>query len=233
MLPVSTVFGFVGFGLTVLQEAATVDAYLESMPGASIQGLSSEALMTRDGFENPVGVGGYLYLDFIPVVDLELDFQVSFATYAFNYSVNAAGTQLASTPDDAEFAYARGSAYLTVRKKLFGVGVPILGGVKLHAGGGLNFHQTAPYMSIGMMEDLLGDQMFEDFSADPEDMQDRMIEYVEDNLESATGFHVQAGVQLKLLVLDAFLNYRYTIAKDIYPDSNGFGALNLRLGIGF
>jgi hypothetical protein len=34
-------------------------------------------------------------------------------------------------------------------------------------------------------------------------------------------------------MLDSFLNYRYTIAKDVVPGSNGFGALNLRVGLGF
>jgi pyruvate,orthophosphate dikinase len=34
-------------------------------------------------------------------------------------------------------------------------------------------------------------------------------------------------------MLDSFLNYRYTIAKDVVPGAKGFGALNLRVGLGF
>ncbi|MBC8403262.1 MAG: hypothetical protein H8E14_17390 [Candidatus Marinimicrobia bacterium] len=226
-VPMTTSFGFIGFGLTVLQEMGSVDGYEESMT----EGIS-EARFTRDAFENPVGFGGYLYLDFIPVIDLEVDFQVAAATYAFSFGTYASNVLLAETPPDAEFAYARGSFYLTARKKLLGVGVPILGGIKLHAGGGLNFHKTAPYMSIDLMQELLGDELYNDF-ADQSAMEDKIIKYVEDNLESQTGIHLQAGVQLKLLILDMFVNYRYTIAKDVFEDQSGFGALNFRLGIGF
>ncbi|MFH1853039.1 MAG: hypothetical protein ABIA75_11915 [Candidatus Neomarinimicrobiota bacterium] len=226
LLPLAPAYGFIGFGLTVLQEMAAVDAYSES----STSGLST-AMLTRDAFENPAGVGGYLYLDFLPFIDLEADFQVALGTYKFNFSTLLSGTEIASTPDDAEFAYARGSAYITVRKKLIGVGVPILGGIKLHAGGGLNFHSTAPYMSIAMMEELLGDDMYASF--DGAEMEEKIIAYVEDNMENQTGIHFQAGIQLKLLILDAFVNYRYTIAKDVYAGQDGFGALNIRLGLGF
>lgn len=226
IIPVSPTFAFVGFGLSLGQEMATVDGYSNSLSEDNY-----EAVMTRGGFENPYSLGGYLYLDFIPFIDLEADFNLSAATYDFNFSNYASDVLLASTPDDAEFTYARGSAYLTARKKLLGVGLPILGGVKIHAGGGMNFHRTAPYMSIDMMQNLLGDDLYASFVA--QTMQDKIIEYVEDNLESATGLHIQAGIQVKLLVLDTFVNYRYTIAKDIFPDQNGFGALNIRLGLGF
>jgi len=225
VVPMSSSFGFIGFGLTVLQEMGSVGDYSESMT----EGLL-EATFTREAFENPVGIGGYLYLDFIPVIDLEVDFQVAAATYAFNFSNYASGVLLASTPSEAEFVYARGSFYLTARKKLVGVGVPILGGIKVHAGGGLNFHKTAPYMSIDLMQELLGNDLYAEF--DQSAMEDKILDYVEDNLESATGIHFQAGVQLKLLILDMFVNYRYTIAKDVFEDKSGFGALNLRLGIG-
>ena len=224
-VPMSSSFGFIGFGLTVLQEMGSVGDYSESMSEGIL-----EATFTRDAFENPVGVGGYLYLDFIPVIDLEVDFQVALATYAFNFSNYASGLQLATTPPEAEFAYVRGSFYLTARKKLVGVGVPILGGIKVHAGGGLNFHKTAPYMSIKMMQEMLGDDLYASF--DTGAMEDKILDYVEDNLESQTGIHFQVGVQLKLLILDTFINYRYTIAKDVFEDQAGFGALNIRLGIG-
>ncbi|MFH1853179.1 MAG: hypothetical protein ABIA75_12630, partial [Candidatus Neomarinimicrobiota bacterium] len=187
LLPLAPAYGFIGFGLTVLQEMAAVDAYSESQTSAL-----GTAILTRDAFENPAGVGGYLYLDFLPFVDLEADFQVALGTYKFNFSNYLPnGVFIAGTPDAAEFAYARGSAYITVRKKLIGVGVPILGGIKLHAGGGLNFHSTAPYMSIAMMEELLGDDMYASF--DGAEMEDKIVEYVKDNIENQTGVHFQAG----------------------------------------
>ncbi|MBC8491689.1 MAG: hypothetical protein H8D42_03935 [Candidatus Marinimicrobia bacterium] len=64
-------------------------------------------------------------------------------------------------------------------------------------------------------------------------MEDKIVDYIKENAETNTGFHAQIGVQLKLLVLDSFIYYRYVISKDLYPDTNGFGTLNLRIGLGF
>jgi len=233
IVPMSFSYGFIGFGLTVGQEMATVDGVLESMD-KSESGLNYTTSMDRMGFEDPILVGGYLYLDFIPVIDLEVDFQLAIGEYDFEF-YNTIVNPITNATDVfstglVPFAYARGSFYLTARKKLFGVGVPILGGIKLHAGGGLNFHSTAPYASIDMMEELLGDDLYESF--DQAAMEDKIITYMEDNLESQAGIHFQAGIQLKLLILDTFINYRYTIAKDVYLDQGGFGALNIRIGMG-
>ena len=54
-----------------------------------------------------------------------------------------------------------------------------------------------------------------------------------DNYLSSSGFHIQGGLQFKLLMLDSFLFYRHVIAEDVIPGAKGFGSLNLRLGMGF
>ena len=59
------------------------------------------------------------------------------------------------------------------------------------------------------------------------------IDYVKENTDSKSGFHIQGGLQFKLLMLDSFLFYRHVIAEDVIPGAKGFGSLNLRLGMGF
>ncbi|MBL7067845.1 MAG: hypothetical protein ISS29_08360 [Candidatus Marinimicrobia bacterium] len=222
---ISSAFGFIGFGLYGLQDMVTVEGHQSDQ----VEGVVM-VLMDRQGFENPYGLGGYIYLDFIPFIDIEADVQATFSKYTFNFQ-NYANSVLLVETGEVDFAYARISGFLTVRRKLIGLSLPVLGGVKLHAGGGLNFHKSVPFASINMMEDLLGDDLFNAFEASS--MEDKIVDYIKENAETNTGFHAQIGVQLKLLVLDSFIYYRYVISKDLYPDTNGFGTLNLRIGLGF
>ena len=62
---------------------------------------------------------------------------------------------------------------------------------------------------------------------------DKLISYLKDNKVSSTGFHIQIGVQFKLLMLDSFFYYRQVFADKVIPDAKGFGSLNFRLGMGF
>ncbi len=218
-VPLSTSFGFIGFGALGLSEMGSADAgtYTEG------SGLTM-VTMDRDGFDGVLGVGGYLYLDFIPIVDLEFEFQAAGAEYDFQF-----GNQFIDL--DQPFGWARASGYITARKNLLKFGVPVLGGIKLQAGGGLNFHSSTPLASIDMVETLLGgDLVGGDLSE--EALKDNLKDYLKENKIDASGLHFQVGVQIKLLALDTFLFYRLTMAKDVYADQDSFGSLNLRLGFG-
>ena len=83
-----------------------------------------------------------------------------------------------------------------------------------------------------MVTNLLGGDLL---NADPSALDENLEDYLtnEDNYLESTGIHVQAGLQFIILMLDSFLNYRYTNAKDVVPGAKGFGALNLRVGLGF
>jgi hypothetical protein len=67
---------------------------------------------------------------------------------------------------------------------------------------------------------------------DPSALEDNLEDYLKDNTIDATGIHIQTGLQFKLLMLDTFLNFRYTIVDDVVPDAGGFGSVNFRLGFG-
>lgn len=218
-LPLKTTKAFVGFGVYGGYDMASVSA------GTYTEGTGLTAVsMDRDGFDNAFGGGGYLYIDAIPFIDLEADLDIAANSYQFQFT-NAAGSL-----DPVDFGWARTSGYLTVRRKIFGLGLPIVGGAKLHAGGGVNMHYITPLSDIDMVTELLGGDLV---NGSVDNLEDNIVDYLNENKIAAQGVHFQVGLQLKLFVLDAFLNYRYTIADDIFPDQSSFGSLNLRLGLGF
>ena len=215
LIPWSSALGVVGFGVQGGQSILTVASSISSKDGADL---------TTTEFANPLSGGGYLYIDAIPVIDLEADFSVSFKKYTFDFE-NEEGV---SGPYD--FGWADFSIYLSAGKKIVGIGIPLLAKAKLFYGGGYNMHTVTPLMSMDLMESALGG----DLTADPINLsEDDLIDFLKENQVNSSGFHIQSGLQFKVLMLDTFLFYRHTFAKDVIPGQDHFGSLNLRMGLGF
>ena len=215
LIPWSSALGVVGFGVQGGQSILTVASSISSKDGADL---------TTTEFANPLSGGGYLYIDAIPVIDLEADFSVSFKKYTFDFE-NEEGV---SGPYD--FGWADFSIYLSAGKKIVGIGIPLLAKAKLFYGGGYNMHTVTPLMSMDLMESALGG----DLTADPINLsEDDLIDFLKENQVKTSGFHIQSGLQFKILMLDTFLVYRHTFTKDVIPGQDHFGSLNLRMGLGF
>ena len=217
MLPAS-IFAIGGFGLQVGQGMVTVGATESDRD----LGLGIKAVMTTTEFSNPIAVGGYIYIDAIPFIDLEADINIVGQKYDFGFN----------NPTEIgpyEFGWASSSAYLTIRKSALGLSIPILAKAKLFYGGGYNQHMVTPLMTIDLMEEMMGG----DLAADPTNISEEdLIKFLDENKIESSGIHVQAGLQFKVLMLDSFLFYRHTFAKDLVPDADAFGSVNLRLGFG-
>ncbi len=185
------------------------------------------ATVTTGEFSNPMQFGVYLYIDAIPFIDIEVDAQATWSEYTFDFS-NTFGGPDGTTVGPYDSYWGGVSTYITLRKKLIGFGIPLLGGAKIHAGGGYNMHSFGPLANLKLVEDLMGD-----LSAEPEFNEKKLVEFVKDNKVDINGFHVQAGLQFKLLMLDSFLIYRQTFGgfEDVI-DAKSFGSINLRLGFG-
>ena len=218
VLPFNSASALVGFGLQLGQGMFSV---AQSSPETGNPLIK----LTNGAFDNSFNVGAYLYVDAIPFIDLEVDFNASFNGYDIDFE-NALGP-MGTIP----FGWVSASTYFTARKKIVGFSIPLLAATKVHAGGGINTHVTTPIATVDMVTELLGGSL----TNDPSELEKNLEEYLtnEDNYLESTGIHVQAGLQFKILMLDSFLNYRYTIAKDVVPGAKGFGALNLRVGLGF
>ncbi len=178
--------------------------------------------VTTGEFANPLNLGVYLYLDVLPIVDLEADIQLTASEYDFEFT-NALGT---AGPYNGYWGGV--STYITVRKKIFGLGIPFLGGGNLFAGGGYNMHTFAPLADLSLVESLMGD-----LTEEPTFSEDDLVDFVNENKIDKSGFHVQAGFQFKLLMIDTFVFYRQSFGEfeDIVGEES-FGSLNIRLGLG-
>ena len=201
-----------GIGLQLGQGAFTV---------ASSQDTNSFATLSTGEFSNPISFGGFLYLDLFSDFSLEAELQLTASEYEFEFT-NALGT---AGPYSGYWGGA--STYFTVRKEIFGLGIPFLGGGNLFVGGGYNMHTFAPLADLSLVESLMGD-----LTDDPSFSEDELVDFIKENKIDKTGFHVQAGFQFKLLMIDTFVYYRHSFGEfeDIIGEES-FGSLNLRLGL--
>ena len=204
-----------GIGLQLGQGAFTI---------ASTEDIDDSGLITvtTSEFSNPISFGGFLYLDLFSDFSLEAELQLTASEYEFEFT-NALGT---AGPYKGYWGGA--STYFTVRKEIFGLGIPFLGGGNLFVGGGYNMHTFAPLADLSLVESLMGD-----LSEEPTFSEDDLIEFVKENKIDKNGFHIQAGFQFKLLMLDTFVFYRHSFGEfeDIVGEES-FGSLNIRLGLG-
>ena len=217
----SQVFAIVGFGLNLNKSMYSVT---ESTSSLMVQNIEV-ATITQHEFENGLGIGGYLYIDAIPMVDLDIEGSLIISPYKFSFN-NAALTSI----DKQQFGWVDASGYITLQKKLLKLSIPFLAKAKLTAGAGVNSHSSTPMVDQNMMETVMGGaNNLESGTLDT----DELIKFLNENKVSSKGFHIQTGVQFKLLMLDSFLFYRQVIVDDVIPGAKGFGSLNLRLGMGF
>jgi len=220
----SSIFAIVGLGLSVNQSMFSVGSSSNPLlidnpvPGLDPLEVGS---FTHHGFENGFGFGGYLYLDIIPVIDLDVEVNTVGNLYNFSF-INPV-----SNLDSVQFAYAAANTYITIQKSVFDLGIPFLARANLYAGLGYNQHVGTPMIDQEMLTTVVGGNI-ETGEID----EDALIDYLKENKLEATGFHVQAGLQMHLLTFDVFAYYRYTMAKDVIPGNNGFGSFNVRFGFG-
>ena len=218
----SQVFAIAGFG-------AYGDFDLLKYPDGSSGDLDNNGVK-YNGFDNAKGFGFLFYIDAIPVVDLEAD--IEFVGNLYEYTPYLLG--IAQTSQ--ELPWGRVSTYVTIRKEILGLSIPLLAKAQLYGGVGFNKHKVVPIMTADVIKDALGGDDLEAalklFEADTEEGAKDLAKSMLDNVEDVSGFHLQAGVRGKLLMFNAFVNARYTIAKDVIPGKRGFPSLWIGLALG-
>ena len=182
--------------------------------------------LTGGGFEGAQLGGLFVYIDAIPFIDLEASFETTVSPYDLSFNNPVVD------PLDAEFGWARLSQYYTARKKVFGLGLPILGGGAIHVGGGINSHQTSKLADRELMTSILGDLATGGAGMDLESAVTDFVQN-EDNWTEGSGIHVQAGLQVKVVTFSAFVNYRLTMAEDVVPGAKSFSSMWAGLAFGF
>jgi len=217
-LPTS-IFAIGGFGLSVNSSTFSVDAGSSDLMVENIKVGS----FSYDSFENGGGIGGYLYLDIIPVVDLDIEYNFTGQVYNFTFE-NAV-----TTAEPQEFAFLAGSMFITIQKPIFDLGIPFLAKAKLYGGLGMNTNKSTPMVNQEMLEEVFGgasnlENGAYDYNA--------VTDYLSENAVETSGFHIDAGIFFKVLTFSGSVYYRQVMADDAIPGNKGFGSMNFRIGLG-
>lgn len=201
----SNLFAIAGIGLYGNYDMFSYPTQLDDQNGLTVN---------SDSFDNAFGVSGFIYVDFLPI-DIELSGEKVGNVYNFQ-------TDPGIKP--GKFPWGRTSVYGTIRKKVIGLGIPLLAKAQLNVGGGVNGHWVTPPLTVGFFEEAFGvvaeNALEQDFSSTSRVK--TLADYVKENYKEAIGFHVQAGIQAKVLVMNLFVTARYTLAKDVIKDASGF-----------
>ena len=202
LMIVGLIFPLGGFGMSGISNIYAIDKNTE------IEGDFS-LISESNGLEN--GFNFFIYFDALPK-DLAIEYN---REYRFQL-INAKLTYGELSSIAAEMSSYRTSDYLTLKKEVFGLSIPFLAKAALHLGGGVNQHNSV-VPSITLLKDILDEEnlsdLYTDFNPDDIDTGDFMKALV-NHSNDATGLHIQAGVQGKLLILNAFINARYTFIMD-------------------
>lgn len=192
--------------------------------------------VVNSGFDNAQGGGFFVYLDLpkLPVVGktaLQFDFEGVANTYDFTTKTPAGNVE-------GSFPWIRASKYFTLRKTAMQVKIPFLAKAQLYYGGGFSSHASLPLVTVEFFEEAFGaatEAALEEAmgDADSDSQVDVLAQYMIDNINTKSGIHLTGGAQVKLLMANAFVNARYTIAKDVIPDKLGFLSVWAGLAIGF
>lgn len=181
---------------------------------------------TSDGLEN--GLKFFVYFDAIPngwAIEYSRELRVQLINTTLDY--------MAMGEIEGEMASYRTSDYLTVRKKMLGLSIPFLAKASIYLGGGINQHNsTIP--SIDLLSDITGAIDFQTLY-DGLDFQEIGLGDIMDKLDNhstkAQGLHIQASLQAKLLMLNTFINARYTFITD-NEQMKSFPGLTIGLAFG-
>ena len=113
-------------------------------------------------------LGGYVYIDLIPFIDVEFDFNMISNTYDIEFQ-----NELGSMPP-ISFSWGSVNTYTTVRRKVAGLSIPFLAAAKAHAGLGVNSHTTLPVADVDMVKSLLNGNL----EADPSDLDQALLGFL-------------------------------------------------------
>jgi len=217
----SSAFAIIGFGIQGGQDMAKLGA-LSHTEG---EGYTAVTVNSFEMESNPVNFGAYAFVDLFGYA-LEAEGDIAAGEYQFEFD-NAL-----STLGPVDFGWARLSYAVTMKKNIMDLSIPFLAKTALNAGAGFGGHVSTPRASVDMVKELLGDDLT-NVDALSEGLEDKLVDYLVDNMIEASGLHVQAGLRFKVLVLDTHLNLRYNIAENVYDGSAGFAQVMFKMGFAF
>ena len=180
---------------------------------------------------NGTGLGGsfFIYFDALP-----MGFAIEYSKEIMSNPLNVQMTTESDSYDfGSGFPQAQVSDYFTVRKQMMELSIPILAKGVLYVGGGLNKHKTV-LPSIDLLKTIIENpnidnaELIDAFNTQKPSFN---VSDFEDYFQNSSGAHIQAGIQVKVLMLSAFINARYTFITDNSSQIDRAGFSNILLGL--
>jgi hypothetical protein len=193
-------FGGIGFsGISNIYDTGTLTETVDDIVLTS----------TSDGLES--GLNFFIYFDAIPngwAVEYSRELRVQLINTTLDY--------METGEIKGEMASYRTSDYLTAKKEMLGLSIPFLAKASIYLGGGINQHNsTIP--SIDLLTDITGaidfENLYAGFDFETIGLGD-IMDKIDKHSTKAQGLHIQASLQAKLLMLNTFINARYTFIMD-------------------
>jgi len=173
--------------------AAKLDmAGFDSSPWAFIN-------MTREAVSNPIIGGFHVYVDAIPILDIEVSGDIAYQKYQVAYRSTVSG----GVEEVYDAPFVRGGIYATVRRDLieFPPGLPL---VAFYLGGGLGAHFVSQMAGPELVVKAIGE-------GNPNTTKPNIKDTIERN--ASLGYHALVGLRVKppIIPLAFRLEGKYTI----------------------
>lgn len=219
----SSVFALAGFGVQLGSDLSKLGSYSFSEGS----GLTEVTINTYEMESNPGSFGGYAFVDLFGFA-LEAEAEGALGQYEFDFT----NAFLPEMEEKIPFVWGRGSYSFTLKKNIMDISIPFLAKAAINAGGGFGKHAATKRVNVEMVRSILGEEDLADVELGQNEIESLLEDFLtnKDNWEEASGLHLQAGLRFKVLVLDAHINARYNLAKDIYTDKAGWLQLMFKMG---
>ena len=171
-------FGYTDFNASAQDLGVNIDAYRTYWQSISL---------TREAASNPILIGGHVYVDALPFIDIEVSFDVALSKYWVTYSPTLTGDVTAPAYERTEAYFGRVGVYGTVRRDL--ISLPMFA---LYVGGGLGYHFVTPVAGPDLIVDAYGSNNPTTTKPDIESLVER---------DAKLGWHGLMGVRFKPVLL--------------------------------
>ena len=228
LLLITFSFPLGGIGFSYINNMVIYDV---NEPSTDAEERNFNLFFEDNGLEQ--GFNFFVYFDALPLglaieYSKEFKYQKLLSTVTFNQ-----GSEI-SILNNPSYS-GRESDYFTVKRDLMDLSIPILAKVALSIGGGVNTHKYV-VPSISLLNEIYNTQYLDDLFDAAEQNWDSndVYDMLANNAMDAYGIHIQFGIQAKVLMLNAFINAKYTIiTKDDNNSIDNFPGLTLGLAYSF
>ena len=188
-----------GLGVNVVQDQFTIKAKADTYTSL---GLDEE--FTTSEINNPVGIGGFLYLTIFPFIDFEAGYNLTFAEYEYSLV-------------DESLAIGKGTWYTSAQYPFFSPPT-----IRAYIGAGMNGTDWVAPVTAEKLTELA-------LTGEDTDT-DAILEALS---ESSSGYHIELGARFKppLFPMSINGNARYIMDEDFHNDVDGY--LTLTVGVAF